>query len=922
MNHSEKIVEGFSELFGRGNPFRHPQPATVEDEKKAYKMRRSFTDFLPWLWPVSYNGHDYIQLDDGVSFGAVLNVSMVSTEAQEEEFLVDVRDAIQRVFSDAMVEHQDSPWGIQIFGYRDESALRHYIEDVRAYAKDCLKGRYDTLPDYSQHYFDDILAPHLKDLSQEGGLFRDPLTDAPWSGCKRQVVVCIYRKQHKKTRLRRRQTPLTEVDEQRVRLQASLSSAGLASTPMTGADFHDFLFRWFNPNPRLGQGDTEAFLAQCPYPSGEDKPADWTLADAVCSSDVRSDKERKYWYFDGQPHCVLTVAKLRHAPKIAQVSGEQSVGNKKYVALDKLPPGSKFVISMVILAQNHINNHLDRLEKASKSLTAEAILTRESIQKARHNIVRQNKVYPYQIAIYLKAESEDQLDQYQTEVESRMLNNNLEVIPPEFDDLQLDAYIRHLPMAYNPALDQSRLRKGLIYAQHAANLVPIYGRAQGSGNPGILFYNRGGETFTADPLSLKDRSKNGHMFFFGPTGAGKSASLAYLMMHAMAVHRPRIVVIEAGNSFGLLSQYFEHQGLSTWDIKLKPGCGTSLPPFNLALQLVDDQGHPLRFSPTDDDAGDHRVGNESTRDILGELTIVATMMVTGGEAGQTLSRAQVSLLQEVILQAAGQAKRAGKDQLLTSDVINALLTLADSRPTQAATIHDMVDAMKMFTRGFAGELFDQPGSPWPDDVDFTRVELGTLSGDGQFDKLAVAYIGIINSILSMAERNQRDGRPTILITDEAHIITTQPFLSSYLVLYIKLLGRRLGLWFWMATQNMADFKDDAVKMLDMFEWWLCLRMGKSELEQLERFKALSPDQRSMILDTRKVDKKYTEGVLLSDNVQGLFRNVPPGLPMALAQTEKEEKTERARLMAQHNISELEAAQLIADNMAATRRSTD
>ena len=40
----------------------------------------------------------------------------------------------------------------------------------------------------------------------------------------------------------------------------------------------------------------------------------------------------------------------------------------------------------------------------------------------------------------------------------------------------------------------------------------------------------------------------------------------------------------------------------------------------------------------------------------------------------------------------------------------------------------------------------------------------------------------------------------------------------------------------------------------------------------------------------------------------LFRNVPPGIDLALAMTEKEEKAERLELMRQYNLdSELDAA---------------
>ncbi len=77
----------------------------------------------------------------------------------------------------------------------------------------------------------------------------------------------------------------------------------------------------------------------------------------------------------------------------------------------------------------------------------------------------------------------------------------------------------------------------------------------------------------------------------------------------------------------------------------------------------------------------------------------------------------------------------------------------------------------------------------------------------------------------------------------------------------------------------------------MMEWWLCLVMPKEEVEQIARFKDLTDVQRSLLLSARKEPGKYVEGVVLSDNLEALFRNVPPPLSLALAMTEKHEKAE-------------------------------
>jgi hypothetical protein len=130
--------------------------------------------------------------------------------------------------------------------------------------------------------------------------------------------------------------------------------------------------------------------------------------------------------------------------------------------------------------------------------------------------------------------------------------------------------------------------------------------------------------------------------------------------------------------------------------------------------------------------------------------------------------------------------------------------------------------------------------------------------------------------------------------------------------------RKLGAWFWIATQNLEDFPAASRKMLNMMEWWLCLVMPKEEVEQIARFKDLNEEQRSLLLSARKEPGKYVEGVVLADQVEALFRSVPPPLTLALAMTEKHEKAERVRIMRERGCSELEAVQIVAERIAAHR----
>jgi hypothetical protein len=163
---------------------------------------------------------------------------------------------------------------------------------------------------------------------------------------------------------------------------------------------------------------------------------------------------------------------------------------------------------------------------------------------------------------------------------------------------------------------------------------------------------------------------------------------------------------------------------------------------------------------------------------------------------------------------------------------------------------------------------------------------------------------------NLAERDQFLGRPIILVTDEGHVITKNPLLAPYVVKITKM-WRKLGAWYWLATQNIDDLPKAAELMLNMIERWICLGMPPDEVEKIARFRELSPAQKALMLSARKEAGKFTEGVVLSKSMELLFRAVPPSLYLALAQTEPEEKAERHRRMRESGLSELDAAIRIA-----------
>jgi hypothetical protein len=117
---------------------------------------------------------------------------------------------------------------------------------------------------------------------------------------------------------------------------------------------------------------------------------------------------------------------------------------------------------------------------------------------------------------------------------------------------------------------------------------------------------------------------------------------------------------------------------------------------------------------------------------------------------------------------------------------------------------------------------------------------------------------------------------------------------------------------------MEDYPDAAKKMLNMVEWWLCLVMPKEEVEAIARFRRVDDAQRDLLLSASKSPGKYTEAVVLSEVLETLCRNVPPSLMLALAQTEKHEKAGRMVIMRDQGVSEVVAAEQVAEDIDRAR----
>jgi conjugative transfer ATPase len=906
-----------------GSAVQDSRPATRADEQALYDVAPSFVELLPWVEYLPET--QCMLLEDGQSVATVFELQPLGTEGREAAWLTQARDALENALQDSFDELDENPWVLQLYA-QDEANFDGYLERLQAY----LQPRAQNTA-FSDCYLKSF-AHHLRAIAKPGGLFEDTaVTRLRWRGTCRRVRMVVYR--HVNGQISRRgQSPEQALNTVCDRLLGGLANAGIAAQRLDAAAIHDWLLRWFNPHPALlgpKSEDRERFYRLAAYTTTSD-PDEIELASGRDFSQrlffgpPRSDVQQGLWYFDGMPHRVIVTDRLRTPPTTGHLTGETRKGDALNTLFDQMPDDTLLCLTLVATPQDVLEAQLNQLARKAVGETLASQQTLRDVQEARSLIGSAHKLYRASLVFYLRGQDDAELDRRGLQLSNVMLNAGLQPVREDDEVAPLNSYLRWLPGVYHPGLDRRQWYTQLMFAQHAANLAPVWGRSQGTGHPGITFFNRGGGPITFDPLNRHDRQMNAHLFLFGPTGSGKSATLNNILNQVTAIYRPRLFIVEAGNSFGLFGDFAKRLGLSVNRVKLAPGAGVSLAPFADARRLVETPGavQTLDADALDDEQPADTLAAEvdEQRDVLGELEITARLMITGGEEREEarMTRADRSLIRQCILDAARQSV-AEQRTVLTRDVRDALRQRAADPAlpeTRRMRLLEMADAMDMFCQGVDGAMFDRPGTPWPE-ADITIVDLATFAREGYNAQLSIAYISLINTVNNLAERDQYLGRPIINVTDEGHIITKNPLLAPYVVKITKM-WRKLGAWYWLATQNIDDLPRAAEPMLNMIEWWICLSMPPDEVEKIAHFRELSPAQKALMLSARKETGKFSEGVILSKSMEVLFRAVPPSLYLALAQTEPEEKAERYQLMQQHGIDELAAAFKIAERIDRAR----
>jgi len=207
---------------------------------------------------------------------------------------------------------------------------------------------------------------------------------------------------------------------------------------------------------------------------------------------------------------------------------------------------------------------------AQQSTSSEAAYTLEQADTAKLECLRNGqRIFYAQIGAFISAPDYNTLlDRTLVAGDTLLKTNCLSFIRPEDDLVSQDSFVRALPFVYDFRHDRkSALRARMTYLSQLSSVLPFFGSGRGSDNLCYLGYKRSGEPFMCNPFLKSDRSRVAHQMVFGPTGAGKSATMISMALMSMAVNAPRQFVLDKGNSFGLLADYYED--MNRWAFNLQ-----------------------------------------------------------------------------------------------------------------------------------------------------------------------------------------------------------------------------------------------------------------------------------------------------------------------------------------------------------------
>lgn len=916
------LVNMYMRLTGEW-PLSGPPELTEEQYARLFTSTPAFVDYFPII---DYDDQEEVfLLDDGINVAKIWRVNTRYMGARSDRALQNFNMELTRALNALPVIDDSNPYIVQVFAQTEERNT--IVRDLeRAMAEHGLQE-----DPYSQAILE-VNRQHADLVSHPKGIFPDSRiagASQGWRVGAQAVYLCIYRRADEKFWKRNKRAPAEQLRYDLTSFDTSLANAGISIDPLQPHELVSWLAPYFG-HEGCSKEDMDSYRETANFDLGQR-----IFHHQPSYHFTNEERERGIWRFGDAWLRYLTIGGIERVPRDGVITlGEQNTkGNDANLGaslFEQLPVGSMMSWTIVPQSDHMMKMEVDKiLYQSQDTASRQAKYAEDQANEVHEEMMRnKHKVFYVQMGVFLKnASLSDLLDSTEVTMAKIKTSGCIEVINPKFDLISQDSFIRALPTVYSFAHDRNAaLRARKCYTAHLAAMLPFYGNKSGGKNPCYIMFTRTGEPFYLNPFHEGDREKVSHELFFGPSGSGKSASICYMSMQSMAVNNPRMFLFDYGNSFKLLADYMERHGKKVKRFVLSANSEDVLAPFFETDKALEQAAMAQAISdgtwtPSTKDDGE----DDENREYLAEMEYILRIMITGGRNIE-LKQSQIARIQRALIRGLQKSKDKNEPHARPIHMAEAMEEMAKEemqsehgQPEIALDMREMADAIRVWTTGTRGLLFNRHAKGFSPDYDLTVVELGALGKEGSEDMLAVAGLSAINTITALAEKLQGSGRAIEVKIDEAHLWAKIPLLMSGMVVAVKVF-RKLGCWLCIITQDITYFKGDAKKILGNAEFWWLMKMDAKEIAQAETILNLSDEVKHLIRYPRKEERRYVEGISMSSKYPDtLIRFVPPSLMLALGQTDSKEKEQRYRIMEEQGVSELDAALIIAEQIETARR---
>jgi hypothetical protein len=281
-------------------------------------------------------GSKSMLLEDGQSVAAFFELAPVGTEGREMAWLWQARDALENALQDSFDELDENPWVCS------STPRTNRLGQLPARAGDYVRPRAQGSA-FTEFYLR-FFAHHLRAIAKPGGLFEDTtVTRLPWRGQVRRVRMVVYRRANATTH-RGAASPRAGADDD-LRPARGRPRQRRREGPAHGGGRHPRLAAALvQPAPDAARPQRRrpgALLRADALPRGSrrrrDRAGERRLRQRLFFGQPRSDVANGTW-FDGMPHRVIVMDRLRMPPGTGHVTGETRKGGDAVNALfDQMP---------------------------------------------------------------------------------------------------------------------------------------------------------------------------------------------------------------------------------------------------------------------------------------------------------------------------------------------------------------------------------------------------------------------------------------------------------------------------------------------------------------------------------------------------------------------------------------------------------